>query len=236
MSPEIDFRLTQELRRREKALAEHLFTGANSADSLIPALGLPSELKGVKIADLGAGCSDLTPELLSQGADAYAVDRIYTSPKDIEEHMRRALGIMMRSYQGADRNTANRIANKSYDRFKNSYNRDRKSPNRRYIQASLSNLPFHEGSMDFSVSSFGIGDLAEDLPIFLRSVSEALRILKPGGEFVMFPFHGVQSQFSQYPKEHHALLGWLSELPEVSDVDVSMIPNWQAARLVAKKR
>ncbi len=112
MNPEINFRLTQELRRRERALAEHLYTGANSADSLIPALGLPQELNGLKIADLGAGCSDLTPELLSQGADAYAVDRIYTSPRDIEEHMRRALGIMMRNYEGPKRDIARRIANR----------------------------------------------------------------------------------------------------------------------------
>ena len=81
-----------------------------------------------------------------------------------------------------------------------------KSGNIRFIQADVSLLPFPNGYFDCVSISFAFRNLTYKNPMALNYLGEILRVLKPGGEFIIIESSQPRSAFIRY--FHHLYLRW----------------------------
>lgn len=236
------------LERGERSI-EYRITGLamewgvsdNDFSRLAPFYGLPEDVSGLRILDVCAGESDLTAMLLEKGADAYALDLLYGNFKTL--HGKRlskvAAGISRNKHWDEvseaiyQREVEELEASEIFLRFKGSYERDRQS----YVAGSAHSLPFSDNAFDLVLSSFGIlGVLNSDLEILKLGMSEAIRVVRPGGKVQVGPMViGSYDSVQQLNTVHI-----VTELRQRTDIVVNndrkaRFVNIQAQRLSIRK-
>jgi len=181
---------------------ENLLTSLIERDSthidlmdLNKTIKLPTDVKGLRILDLGAGASSAPLDLVARGANVVAVDAKYhdaTWLKDSigQHHARMSVFLNDLSVSGAispeikQRVEENeRKNNKGSQRFFVDFLKEKKV---RYVSASAANLPFKDNTFDFAYATRWVNYLAIEPELFLQVVEEALRTLKPGGAISNF--------------------------------------------------
>lgn len=161
---------SMEISHRVYRLAKECQVSGNEAINLMEFHGLVSEYgrgpwdsyKDKRVLDVCSGLSNFTAKLLQLGADAHALDYGY---QDVGELLKRS-------------------GNRPAGQFLESYvgNRDR------YIYGSSHNLPFASESFDAVTSYYGIfGTIDDDVDLAYQSISEGIRVLKPGGIISLGP-------------------------------------------------
>ncbi len=170
------FALTQE------QIIDGIPTSANPWQELWKDLGLPDDPTGLRMLDVGGGASDLTAELLERGADAFAIDPRYKSKWLVDRSAKnffnavRQRDPVKRSYLDENFATLKRMLCSM------------ESHPDRYLAGLSTDIPFESDSFDLVFSSDCITvqlDLNYDL--LSQSVSECLRVVKPGGEVRIAP-------------------------------------------------
>jgi ubiquinone/menaquinone biosynthesis C-methylase UbiE len=93
---------------------------------------------------------------------------------------------------------------------------EERNPGRRFVEADAQDLPFEEGQFDAVVCNFGIGHIPDQL----KALSEAARVVKTGGTFVMTGWSG--------PAVSPAFRIFYSSVQEHGDPSVTMpeAPNF----------
>lgn len=166
---------------------------------VIACVGLPKKVRGLRILDVGAGASDTTAYLLSQGADAYAVDPRYDDPK-----LLRSLAMQNIEFLKGHSHKRNevRAEQTALARFENSF---RRFPDR-YIASNATSLPFDSNSFDTAFSIRAISAYLDlEVYTFLRAEDECVRVVKPGGNVVLYPYETTSSLHSPQGKMHQQL-------------------------------
>lgn len=177
-----------ELHVREAEQADKLVVTGDNANAALRIFGLTSTVSGLTIVDLAAGASLVTSKLLERGANAFALDRMYADRSGLMDALNnryiselRKSAQMMRPWEV---NTIIKEAHQEIGQFFKSFDRHRE----RYIYGWLTQLPFENDFADWVVSSNGISALFGDFEVMSKSVNEAIRVAKPGGTVVMYPF------------------------------------------------
>ncbi len=146
---------------------------------------------GSAILDVGAGGSNAVANLLTLGADAFAVDPRYRSwptlERDCAAYFERheALGRLPAAREGS----ANPIAEQraAFRDFAASFHDPRQADH--YRAAVATSLPFADASVDLAYSLDCITQyLDRRFDLLATAVEEALRVLRPGGRLVVVPF------------------------------------------------
>lgn len=160
------------------------------ADALIGFYKLPEDVRGVKIVDLCAGTSNFTAALIDGGANALAVDILYSDPDWLLQRRRDSF---MVHYVDEDTKADDPDYIRALEDLESSFTyrhftRSFKEHNKRYIAGSVHNLGLDDNSFDFAVSFNGVlGVTQEDYQLCQRAVEEAIRIVKPGGQVQLGP-------------------------------------------------
>ncbi len=182
----------------EKNIAEISFSSPASFETVKYCIDFPKELHGKYILDIGGGASSATFELRKRGAIAYAVDYRYKDLKDLKRSVDKYLlgDSITRSMSADDKFYANaqrRSRNTFFETVdKTGYNY--------YIAALAGNLPFKDSMFDLCFSVQAVTRfLIQDYDVFIDSVKEGLRVLKPGGELQLQPWLG--SRLAPWPIE-----------------------------------
>lgn len=152
-------------------------------------VGLPPRLRGLRVLDVGAGASNTTAHLLSQGVDSYALDPHYNKRASVLEDLTKPSVEHLIRHGNPRQARAERIA---MAEFLRSYRRFRE----RYIPASATAMPFEDDYFDivFSVRTLS-GYLDFDVLTFLKAMRECLRVTKSNGKIVLYPFE----TYTQHP-------------------------------------
>lgn len=200
----------------EKDVANISPTSALSWDRAKSILRLPEEVSKLRVLDVGAGASDITAALLSQGADAYAVDPKYNSKSNI----RGQIQAQLKTPYYVDRK---REVQETLERFMESI----KTNPDHYKTAMGTNMPFSDDFFDvvFSLGAIS-GYLDVDRNLFLAAIQECLRVLKPGGTLQLMPFlDRISSQpegINQLRLSNDAYVkNWLEKNPQIAEVSVN---------------
>jgi len=158
------------------------------SDEALGYLKLPENLNGLKLLEVGAGSSDLTEELSSRGADAYALDPGYSDPDQLVARARA-------HNNSAGFNDTQKAAREStVIRFQLALDRN---PDH-YIAGSVLELPFPDETFDIvlSVDTMTIYFALEHAKL-LKAITECLRVTKPGGFVQLFPFQSKRVGFNE---------------------------------------
>lgn len=165
----------------ERKIAQFSPVSATPAEEVIAYTRLPARVRSLRILDIGAGGSNAVAFLLAQGADAYAVDPRYDRVqeiKDLTEVNAKVLREGGHSRQAAEEKQA-------LSEFLRSYQKTRG----RYRARLASNLPFEDNFFDIVYSVRAVtGYLDFDPATFTKITDECLRVTKPGGKIVFFPW------------------------------------------------
>lgn len=134
------------------------------------------KMKGLRVLDIGGGCSDATARLMELGADAYSIDPQYTSIKNIEGRGKWYLEELSLDTQKDDEGREwLRQQKEAYRVFLASM---RKDPSR-YIPASATAIPFGNATFDIVISSVCItGHLDVNREVFKKAVQECIRVTR----------------------------------------------------------
>ena len=157
--------------------------------------GFWDSYKDKRVLDVCAGISDFTAKLLQLGADAYALDYGYD---DVEE-------LFIRSgYRSAGLFPRSLIENRE-----------------RYVAGSAHSIPFPPETFDGVTSYYGIfGVIDDDVDLAYASISEGIRVLKPGGILSVGPLKSGAITKRQAASEEEIL----SRLTERSDI-ITIVKN-----------
>lgn len=157
----------------------------------------PKRVKGLTILDIGSGASNTVRALRKKGANAYGLDLGYS---DIEDLVNRADYYSRdRAFWREGREVGDRIFSPDHPFDSEETNRlsftidqrtlqiflddVRDKSNSSYIAGDAERLPFADNTVDFAFSHLALtAFLLGNFNAFNRSVSEALRVLKPGCE------------------------------------------------------
>lgn len=177
-----------EITKKEEQIAETSLSSPASLDLVKANIAFPTELKGKYILDIGGGASSATFELRKLGAIAFAVDYRY---KDLKNLRRSVDEYLLGPSKGGPIppdeqdyvNKQRRSRNTFFETIDKGYNY--------YIAALAGNLPFGDKTFDlcFSVQTIS-AFLIKDGGVFMNSIEEGLRVLKPGGELQLQPWLG----------------------------------------------
>jgi hypothetical protein len=183
LTPEFDQKPSDD---KAAKLAEECPVTGNRWDVLRKFYKLPEDVQGLRILDVCAGESDLTASLSLLGADAIALDALYDNLPSLHSRRKitfaRHFGIDLNDTVNPDLHTFDQKP--SIITFRSSIERDPK----RYIKGLANKLPFEDSSFDFVLSFYGIiGVLDQDMPLLRRSVDEAIRVVKSGGQIQLGP-------------------------------------------------
>lgn len=201
------------LYQTEEALAQRFPCGATPADTAIQYLGLPQERIGLIIVDVAAGLSSLTPTLLAEGANVYAVDSVYGATREeleglIDETRTKTLASTPPGYfQEMDR-----LVREASGQFEVSYVA---CPDR-YIKGYATRLPFPDNFADYAISMNGISGFIREPDVLIEAIKEALRIVKPGGKVVLAPWFSGDDWMDEVVEIHSRVLREILLDPQVS--------------------
>lgn len=82
---------TESLTGREGQIAQESFSSPASIETVQAFIGIPEDVTGLFILDIGGGASPATHDLNRRGARAYAVDYRYANMKDLKRSVDRYL-------------------------------------------------------------------------------------------------------------------------------------------------
>ncbi len=164
---------------RERETAYRVPCSAMDYDSLITQFSFPQSVLGLRILDIGGGASNMTARLLELGADAYSIDPRYENPRrvyrDVEAYLSRG-SLPEGEIIGATQTMAE---------FRTSI----LSNPERYINGTMSALPFDDASVDLIISNLAFSELlTRNIQALKRGASESYRVLKPGVELQVIPW------------------------------------------------
>src|SRR5690242_18636897 len=69
--------MAESIRAREKRIAAASYSSSTPAETITGAIGLPNDVAGLVIVDVGSGASSMVRDLRARGAEAYGVDPGY---------------------------------------------------------------------------------------------------------------------------------------------------------------
>ena len=174
-----------ELRKKERDFVGETFATIRVWRQCNIDIQFPEKRGGLVMVDVGAGVSESTAILASQGAISIAVDPRY---RDINELILNAKEHLVPDFSGFSQEEED----KCFERFR----QDFKSKKRRrghYLIGLAGDLPFRDESVDFLFSNRCITFfLDRDWDLLKGAVDESLRVLKKGGEIQLSPFFEVR--------------------------------------------
>lgn len=175
------------LRKLEEEFVAETFVTPRAWKSLLMEIEFPKKKKGMTIVDIGAGASEATATLASQGATAIAIDPIYRLPlREIIEKSEEFIKDLLEGPIGKDKWYIG-LLKSAQERFARDF-KSRRIRRGIYIPALAGNLPFRDESVDFIFStSCIVFFLDRKWDLLWRSVQESYRVLKPGGEIQISP-------------------------------------------------
>jgi len=184
---------------RERHIAQESFSAGLSFERASILINFPKDVSGLTIVDIGAGASPAVLGLQEHGAKAIAVDYRYEDLKDLKTSIDRDLsGNRMNQVLSIARGMGESIKDTRGDmkQYARSMRKDmglffHAHENRKIqlVAASAGSLPFRDESVDFIFSIQCISRfLIKDRDVFINVVSEATRVLRPGGELQLHPW------------------------------------------------
>ena len=211
----------------EQEIAADCLTGATTAEAYNLIVGLDGKPTG-PVVDIGAGASPWVGWLVDHGVDAYAVDRLYENEEKLEESIQASNEVVLAQTPSSYRATLER----ALQSFRQSFQVNRE----RYVPGWFTNLPFPDDFSELTVALNSVSDMGKDADILLASIVEGVRITRPGGRFVMAPFHTSDGLNSRFSRQHQKVLGKLKAM-NIGEIRVAKdIPQYLSARLIIEKR
>ncbi|HUQ84837.1 MAG TPA: class I SAM-dependent methyltransferase [Candidatus Limnocylindrales bacterium] len=207
--------------------SENVIVSSIDRRSVARVINFPRKIKGKVIVDIGSGASNMVARLRKKGAIAFGVDIGYSN---IDRLIKNA------DYYSRDRTFWQEERKVGEKKFTLDYpfdpsttswasfgidqkalldfsNDARDTENSSYIAADARALPFPDESVDFAYSNLALTIfLSKDRNAFLRSVHEAVRILKPGGELQLFDWISGDDWSSAQIRNGRALLDSLRSI------------------------
>jgi SAM-dependent methyltransferase len=164
-------------QEREKSIAETSFSSASPHDQVAFIMGLPEDVSGLTIVDIGAGTSTAVAELNKRGAAAVGADPGYLAINRLVRSTEKYLKGKQREGDIAGFRRGSTVL----EAFRADYQRNRN----RYIGAYAGALPFEDNSVDIAYSMLAVSHfLSVDRDVLFGAVDEALRVLKPADSSV----------------------------------------------------
>lgn len=176
------------LHEREIAFATKLHVSASPAESVRKILGIPERVSGLTIVDLAAGACPLTGQLLTEGANAFAIDRIYDDREELLNAVYKKWLPMSLYFVRKINPTQVQMVDKFSRRIVREFLRSFEKYPDKHIVGWLTDLPLESGFSDLTVSYSGVSELFEDQEVLEKATQEAVRITKAGGRVVIAPF------------------------------------------------
>ena len=153
--------------------------------SLARFYALPGQLAGLSVLDVCAGMSDSVYRLRQAGAEAYGVDTCYADLEAMFARHRKGFEVTARNVFGVEPDSAR--GSELYRSFTEGFVAGLTGST--YVAASATALPFADASFDLVLSFNGIFGTLDFAPSLLRqALSEAVRVLRPGGSMQLLPF------------------------------------------------
>lgn len=171
----------------------------------------PENLRGLKVLEIGAGQSNVVASLRKRGAEAVAIDPAYLFPV---EHDSRT-----EAYLNEEILTRDKEWYRLLQEARKGFKEDKVKTPGSYVPAEAESLPFKPYTFDFVLSNFCICPvLSLNFNQLEKSMSEALRVLKPGGLLTVFPFDNhediYEKKFQQADKHLRNLNRMLKALKD----------------------
>ena len=186
-------------------------------------IDFPWDLSGLRILDIGSGASDTVKFLRKKGAVVFGVDMGYSDIRALAEkadYFSRDPWYWVRGGRVGDKifplnepfdeRATNIESFLREQRTLIDFLRDVRDPeNTSYVAGDAQLLPFADESIDFAFSHYALSIFQlGDLDVFKRSVSETLRVLRPGGELQLtdWPGHILKLWTKKQRKNSRAFL------------------------------
>lgn len=200
----------ERLFRQEVNLAHQLYTSSTRGEVAKIGLGLPADVRGLVVVDVGSGGSGLAAILLKGGAIVRAVDPIYEHPDEIDVLIDRANQKVFQKVSLNVLNTVRAGVLKGAQEFRESY----KEQPEVYLPGYASNIPLEDGFADYVVSLHAISDLAAVPRVLKAALAESVRVVKSGGIVIISPWHTPLSISGQqaYIRQHSQMVEKLNRM------------------------
>ncbi|MCL5114076.1 MAG: hypothetical protein M1372_02825 [Patescibacteria group bacterium] len=177
------------IRAAEMQIAERLGPTPMRASAVCEIFDIPQDVHDLTIVDLAAGTSSFVPYLLEQGANAYAVDRIYDKPEsEIQSMTDSYTAITLDKMEPEWRKYLGDETRKAVTEFWKAFHLRRDH----FVTAWLSEVPLPDDFADITTSLSGITAITLcDFLTWESLISEALRITRPQGRLLLSPLFMV---------------------------------------------
>lgn len=161
---------------REKSIADGSFSTAAPLERLAAIIGLPEDVAGLRIVDIGSGASNAVARLNERGAIATGIDpgyfRVNRLVRSAQREVDKAKQLNPKRYR------ADMTALQEFEK-------DHRMNGNRYIAGYAGELPFDDNSVDIAFSQLAVSVfLADDREVMFKAVDEALRVLKPAEDAI----------------------------------------------------
>lgn len=161
-----------ELLKSEQVLAQRTFSSSAPYRTVREVLGLPEDVKGLRIVDVGAGASDAVAGLNEDGAEAFGVDPGFDNS--------RKLARSAEQYLRANSSPRDREYFEPRWEALQKFLQDVRRNRNKYLVGYAGSLPFEDSSVDIVYSLLAVSFfLSMDRALLLQAVQEGLRVLKP---------------------------------------------------------
>ncbi len=186
--------MSESLTDREKKIVKTSFTSAGDLRMVRAILEIPSDVRGLKIVDIGSGCSSAVAELRNLGADSYGIDPRYRNIKELDKSFNGyMLGISarireLRKFVSLDTTESEELITQTTYKEMNvkafaEFKKDLKRNPQKYLASLAGRLPFDSECVDLAFSVQCLTKfLINDKDVFFNSIEEGLRVLKPSVE------------------------------------------------------
>lgn len=148
------------------------------------------DFRGEITLEIGAGQSDITAWFRERGALAFAIDPAYDSPRELDQAVNDYLNREILSNYPEEY----KKLQKARERFR----LDKENNPEYYMPDKSTALPFEDNTVDMVYSGFCICPVvsrnSEELE---QSMSEIIRVLKPEGIAIIFPFDNYECKSAE---------------------------------------
>lgn len=173
-----------ERQQTEPKLAQDILCTLDSFENWEILLHFLHEIKGTHFLEIGASKSSISAGLRKYAYEAFAIDPAYGYPR---EHDRK-VNHWIRQIARENREWANKLK-----RARQKFKMDRRENPGFYIPAISTHLPFKSASMDLILTEHCVGTIiAVNYKDLKQSVSEIIRVLKPSGTVIIYPFDNFE--------------------------------------------
>lgn len=145
---------------------------------------------GSKVLDVGGGGSNITAWLLSQGVDAYAVDPLYKARSQVRAKVKQSMDRLREEYRGKPdwQSTMRKLQER--ERSLEEFAASAKQNPDRYVTGFATSLKFPDDHFDTVISFNCVTQFLDmDELLLTQSVQEMVRVVKPGGKVLLYPFN-----------------------------------------------